>query len=776
MFTRAFHLQTSSSLAKLAYTFAGSEASKFRRPLIKDRSRSDTKHAMASSDTDRPSGEELAAGGADIIPHSVKYLMDSHPLSWACKLANNAAALTRRIADLRGPGGHTRLDAAVMCGRTERIRQLAEAAANVNLRNDNIAPLFRALMCGRIDSLEALLSLDAVDVAGAIVAAAKDDWDDEINHQPLQNFCDSFEEAKHAPVLLTFLAHPKLRSAVATPGVGAGFLGAVSCCAALVAETEVLGLALASASTVAVEEWAGSARLQCVWEALTVAASHNHAHLVAWYMAQLQDPDELQEFKSGGLGTNLASVAAGSLPFLRAVHEHGLLTAEDREGIQRHAATEGHVLVLKWCKDSGDELHPESMARAAEAGRLHVLQWMHAQGWPVLEDRRRGLWDAAIKSGNVDTVRWVMSHGGSLTVYACATAAKHGHLKVLQALHAAGCPWDASVICNAVRAPSYSKLMDAESLKIVQWAVTAGAPLSAEACREAVHRGYLPTLEFLIGAGCPWEPTECVAAAASDDKRVGILRWILGRERHLELPNLEKICAGAGMTVGVYANPPLECLDVMLAAGYPVSASVVLDGLANGLRSWDEMYGYIHESDGAVGRGCACPEPKIEDNVVKALQWCASHGAVFEARHAAAAAGSNSLRALHVTRECGHCPLDEAAFTAATRAHYTGMDTLRYLKDQGCPWNTDACTAAAEQAWWEALHWLHEHGCPWDARVCEALRAWQPDPHADEYEFEEDSARAHAKERGATEVRAWLDGMDGGCPCGKVGHGNSTTS
>ena len=45
---------------------------------------------------------------------------------------------------------------------------------------------------------------------------------------------------------------------------------------------------------------------------------------------------------------------------------------------------------------------------------------------------------------------------------------------------------------------------------------------------------------------------------------------------------------------------------------------------------------------------------------------------------------------------------------------------LKYLHENGCPWNEKACEHAAEMGHLDVLKYAHENGCPWDEETCEA--------------------------------------------------------
>ncbi|WBR14844.1 Ankyrin repeat protein [Pandoravirus kuranda] len=85
-------------------------------------------------------------------------------------------------------------------------------------------------------------------------------------------------------------------------------------------------------------------------------------------------------------------------------------------------------------------------AYAARAGRVDVLEWLRANGWP---------WDGttcsfAARRGRIDVIRWARSRGCPWDSDTCAAAAGAGHLATLKWARANGCPWDERVCTQAV--------------------------------------------------------------------------------------------------------------------------------------------------------------------------------------------------------------------------------------------------------------------------------------------------------------------------------------
>jgi hypothetical protein len=46
------------------------------------------------------------------------------------------------------------------------------------------------------------------------------------------------------------------------------------------------------------------------------------------------------------------------------------------------------------------------------------------------------------------------------------------------------------------------------------------------------------------------------------------------------------------------------------------------------------------------------------------------------------------------------------------------LNMLKYLHENGCPWNEWACANAALGGHLEVLKYLHENGCPWNEDAC----------------------------------------------------------
>ena len=85
------------------------------------------------------------------------------------------------------------------------------------------------------------------------------------------------------------------------------------------------------------------------------------------------------------------------------------------------------------------------------------------------------------------------------------------------------------------------------------------------------------------------------------------------------------------------------------------------------------------------------------------------------ARSCKAAAGGGHLERLKYLHENGY-PWDKWTCRAAAEGDH--LECMKYLHENGCPWNEGTCRTAARGGHLECLKYLHENGCPWDKRAC----------------------------------------------------------
>ena len=129
---------------------------------------------------------------------------------------------------------------------------------------------------------------------------------------------------------------------------------------------------------------------------------------------------------------------------------------------------------------------------------------------------------------------------------------------------------------------------------------------------------------------------------------------------------------------------------------------------------------------------------------------------------------SGNLEMLKYLHENG-CPWDK--YTCSRAAEYEYLEILKYLHENGCPWDEDTCSYAAEYGYFELLKYAHENGCPWSVAtfaggiISENLEILE---YLRENGCPWDKISCHiAAEYGYLEILKWLRDPDrpgGACP------------
>ena len=79
------------------------------------------------------------------------------------------------------------------------------------------------------------------------------------------------------------------------------------------------------------------------------------------------------------------------------------------------------------------------------------------------------------------------------------------------------------------------------------------------------------------------------------------------------------------------------------------------------------------------------------------------------------ASANGHLECLKYLHENG-CPWDKETCRYST--WYGHLECLKYLHENGCPLDAVTCANAAYNGQLECLKYLHENSCPWDKETC----------------------------------------------------------
>jgi hypothetical protein len=180
------------------------------------------------------------------------------------------------------------------------------------------------------------------------------------------------------------------------------------------------------------------------------------------------------------------------------------------------------------------------------------------------------------------------------------------------------------------------------------------------------------TLTALRGLGMA--PSSMLIMAVAQSGRLSVLQQLLSEQQCPQLPGLSQYAARSGSI-----------------------------SMLNWLRtqSWC-VFDYSTCAGAVFGRQLA------------ALQHLRTEGCSWdEEQMHRVAASSGSIEIVEWLRQQGGIRFDAAAAMAsAAGAGQTAM--CEHLRSIGCDWNSKACSTAAVHGHLETLRWLREHGCPWD--------------------------------------------------------------
>jgi len=301
---------------------------------------------------------------------------------------------------------------------------------------------------------------------------------------------------------------------------------------------------------------------------------------------------------------------------------------------------------------------------------------------------------AAVRSGDVEAVKWVRTHTDSKVIaaglldmrkykpdnkaYSVGLYGLAHHEKWIN-ISFVSVDWD-SIVCTEAARQGHMQLL--------MWARSQNPPCfwNEDVCKFAAHNGRLDMLEWARSQEppCPWNALVC--SSASKNGHMDVLKWL--RSQKPPCPWDTNVCTTAAirrdwnMLKWARAQKP-PC---------PWSAGVYHNAARHGqldLIQWGRA------------QNPACP---------------------WNADVTANAAQNGQLGVLKWLRSQNPpCPWDTyVCWYAAQLGH---LDMLRWAREQDppCPWDALVCANAAWKGHLDVLIWLRAQDppCPWDARVCE---------------------------------------------------------
>jgi hypothetical protein len=129
------------------------------------------------------------------------------------------------------------------------------------------------------------------------------------------------------------------------------------------------------------------------------------------------------------------------------------------------------------------------------------------------------------------------------------------------------------------------------------------------------------------------------------------------------------------------------------------------------------------KTDSWCAFNCSTCAGAAEGGHLAVLKYVRSEGCEWDvASIACYAAKSGSIEAVEWLRQQQDIVIDAEVLAWAAGAGQTA--TCAHLRSTGCDWDTAACSEAALHGHLDTLRWLREHGCPWHVSdVCDNAAA-----------------------------------------------------
>lgn len=425
-----------------------------------------------------------------------------------------------------------------------------------------------------------------------------------------------------------------------------------------------------------------------------------------------------------------------SLDCIKYMREHGVKW--DARRLIEQAISEELFDHLQYFRDQGLVFKAEYLPGSACTSDGEMLRFLYERGAPVTEATVRS---DIIPNNLLTCLKIAIEFGYQPNEVDCAVAAAYGvrSMECLQLLHEMKCPWDASACFNAARSGQPSTL---------QYLLDNGCPFGAEAMEVAAKAassgfgdGGLRCVAMLHKAGCPWDASAPAAAVGT-----GFSGWTQNALNTLSYLHEHGCPWDERTTTNAALKGCLEVLQYVRERGCPWRADDLI------LLVVEEKY----------------TQPKA---ILAVVQYLYEQGCAWGPRVCSIAARKGLLDVLKFARE-NDCEWSaEACTEAVIHSHvviFEPLACLRYLHENGCPWDSSASKAAAFFGNLECLTYLHDHGCPCDATTCAAAVCCRKSMECLQYLHEigvpwDGTSTKIAAQRGDLQFLTYL--LENGCPC-----------
>lgn len=363
------------------------------------------------------------------------------------------------------------------------------------------------------------------------------------------------------------------------------------------------------------------------------------------------------------------------------------------------AVAHGYVNVLQWLISQGCK-HSEQALLDAAGNSKHpeFLFWVYDQ--PLMQPYIRAIvgrnlyicfaeqsridlihmhYDmlAQVSAGdlgavdNIEAVRAMCEHGAVCDLNTMISAAKHGHLQLLQWLHRETRMYSSSVADQAAKSGH---------LKIIEWIYNSKLFVRNGIADSATESGNVELMQYLAQQGRypSYNKYRTIVKHAIRTNNLPMLQWIKNRM------NMDRMCCVYAAEAGNW-----EALQWLGTQGFALDRRSVLTIAAK--FGHLEIFEMLHAKD--VTKADVLLDPDHSETIVNQviikhddctpfLQYMYSHGYQFTSEHITLAAQHN------------HLP------------------TIQWLRSHDCDWSARAVAAAWKSELYNLVLWLVSNGCP----------------------------------------------------------------
>jgi len=199
--------------------------------------------------------------------------------------------------------------------------------------------------------------------------------------------------------------------------------------------------------------------------------------------------------------------------------------------VAHKSAAKGQLDILQLISQKAGIFHRHSciIQVAAVNGRLNILEWLIAEGYPLTQD----VIFAVVERGLFHVVDWFLRHDYQLPARAYEYAIWSRHIdcdvSVLEKLHSRNCPWNELTCAAAARGGNFPAL---------KWLREHGCPWDQNTTYYAAECGKVEMLDWAIANGCP-RNLENIIDAAIRRGELKMLQWAIDHgwivtQRHID--------------------------------------------------------------------------------------------------------------------------------------------------------------------------------------------------------------------------------------------------